>query len=87
MPINSFLRIYSVPKSGEKFLRTHHTLLKVRGCIFEVFTRGHGSACGSVYEGFCESCGMLAIVSQAYMLCPKAQKNSAAASFFRVDVY
>ena len=76
-----------MPKSGEEFLRTHHTLFKVHGCIFEVLTRGHGFVCGSVYEGFCESCGMLAILSQAYMLCPKAQKIYATTSFFRVDVY
>ena len=75
-----------MPKSGEEFLQTHHTFFKVRGCIFEVFTRGHGSVCGRVYEGFCESCGMLAIIFQAYMLCPNAQKISATTSFFKVDV-
>lgn len=73
-------------KSGVEFLQTHHTLFKVRGCIFEVFKRGHGSTCESAYEGFCESCGMLAIVSQAYMLCAKAQKNYATASLIRIDV-
>ena len=59
---------------------------KVRGCIFEVFKRGHGSTCESAYEGFCESCGMFGHSFSSLYVVRNSQKNSASTSLIRVDV-